>query len=336
MDAFELYGPIEKMRRKVDGLYQTVYITYQSANSISCFYDQQWGAHVNENTVRVIPLLLNNEKRELRKKYCLKLAGLPYNTTGKDLEDIVIKIGGKDCFIPKNSKNYKNLCYAYIHFDDEEKWKQAANKKIFYSKGPIKNQELILVDSKEKLCNICTRPNHEAKNCSMKNNSKKGPNRNQNRYDVDSHWTNMNKIWAQVARRGNQKNRNNINDKSNDRWPPSKENPYENGQIEKEYQESHEKKLHKNNNIAKEYEEKYQRLIEERSKDLNLIHKAYQNIKNQMSVLDKEIKDIKDKVTFKNKQREQKLAKAGMKRTKQMTVVKVKEKKQMKKNKWKK
>jgi hypothetical protein len=27
MDAFEIYGPIEKMCRKVDGLYQTVYIT---------------------------------------------------------------------------------------------------------------------------------------------------------------------------------------------------------------------------------------------------------------------------------------------------------------------
>jgi hypothetical protein len=53
--------------------------------------------------------------------------------------------------------------------------------------------------------------------------------------------------------------------------------------------------------MAREYEEKYQRLIEERSKDLELIHKAYQNIKNQMSDLDKEIKDIKGKVTIKKK-----------------------------------
>jgi hypothetical protein len=215
MDAFEIYGPIEKMHRKVDGLYQTVYITYPNANSVDVFYDKQWAAHVNENTVRVIPLLLENEKRELRKKYCLKLAGLPYNTTEKDLEDIIIKIGGKDCFIPKNPKNYKNLRYAYIHFDDEEKWKQAANKKIFYSKGPIKNQELRLVNPKEKLCNICARPGHKAKVCPIKN-KKNETNKNRNRYDVDSYWQNMNKIWAQVAKKGNEKKYNNQRNKSND------------------------------------------------------------------------------------------------------------------------
>jgi hypothetical protein len=89
---------------------------------------------MNKNTVRVIPLSLNNDKRELRKKFCLKLAGLPYNTTGKDLEDIVIKVEGKDCFIPENPKNYKNLRYAYIYFDNEERWKEAANKKSFIQK----------------------------------------------------------------------------------------------------------------------------------------------------------------------------------------------------------
>jgi hypothetical protein len=188
------------MRRKVDGLYQTVYITYQNAKSISCFYDQQWAAHVNKNTVRVIPLLLNNEKRELRKKFSLKLAGLPYNTTGKDLEDIVVKVGGKDCFILKNPKNYKNLHYAYIHFDNKEKWKSAANKKIYYSKGPIKNQELVFINTAEKLCNMYAKPNHVVKNCPMKN-LKKLTSKNQNRYDVDIHWNNMNKTWAQVAKK---------------------------------------------------------------------------------------------------------------------------------------
>jgi hypothetical protein len=314
MDAFRIYGPIEKIRRKVDGLYQTVYITYQKVESIGCFYNQQWAAHVNENTGRVIPLLLNNKKRELRKKFSLKLAGLPYNTTGKDLEDIVLKVGGKDCFIPKNPKNYKNLHYAYIHFDNEEKWKNAANKKIYYSKGPIKNQELIFVATAEKLCNMCAKPNHMVKNCPMKD-FKKSTNKVQNRYDVDSHWNNMNKTWAQVAKKGNQKNHNNNNNNRNNHPIPSKDNPYENGQVEKEYKESRERKSREAKDIAKKYEEKFAKLIEERSKDLEIIHKAYQDIKVKVSNLDKEIAQIKGNIKIKQSGREHQPAKVGAKRT---------------------
>jgi chromosome segregation ATPase len=245
----------------------------------------------------------------------MKLAGLPYNTTGKDLEDIVIKVGGKDCFIPKNPKNYKNLRYAFIHFDNEEKWKNAANKKILYTKGPIKNQELIFVDTAEKLCNMCARPNHMVKNCPMKN-LKKSTNRNQNRYDVDSHWNNMNKTWAQVAKKGNQKNSNYNNNNRNDRHILHKDNPYKNGQIEKEYKESREKKSREVKDIAKEYEEKFKKLIEERSKDLEIIHKAYQDIKAKVSSLDKEINQIKENIKNKQSGRESQSAKVETKRSK--------------------
>jgi hypothetical protein len=112
------------------------------------------------------------------------------------------------------------------------------------------------------------------------------------------------------------KNRNNNNNNRNDRHIPSKDNPYENGQIDKEYKESHERKSRENKDIAKEYEEKFAKLVEERSKDLELIHKAYQDIKAKVLTLDKEIAEIKGNIKNKKDAREQKSAKIGTKRMK--------------------
>jgi hypothetical protein len=69
--------------------------------------------------------------------------------------------------------------------------------------------------------------------------------------------------------------------------------------------------------VAKEYEEKFTKLIEERSKDLEIIHKVYQDIKFKMSNLDKEIIEIKGKMKAKQSGREQQSAKVGTKRTKE-------------------
>jgi hypothetical protein len=87
---------------------------------------------------------------------------------------------------------------------------------------------LIFVNTAKKLCNFCAKLNHMVKNCSMKN-TKKLPNRNQNRYDVNGYWNNMNKTWAQVAKKGNQKNHNNVDINRKDHPIPCKDNPYENG-----------------------------------------------------------------------------------------------------------
>jgi hypothetical protein len=59
------------------------------------------------------------------------------------------------------------------------------------------------------------------------------------------------------------------------------------------------------------------KLVEERSKDLKLIHKAYQDIKAKVSTLDKKIAEIKGNIKNKKNEREQKSVRLENKRTKQ-------------------
>jgi hypothetical protein len=299
VDAFGIYGDIEKVSRKIDGLYQTVYVTYQNKKSIERFYDNKWASHVNENTVRVIPIMLNDEKRKLRKQFVLKLAGLPYGTTGKDLSDIVNQVKGKACFIPKNPKNYKNLRYAYVYFANEESMNEAKKKNIFFSKGNIKNKELRFCDSKTKLCNMCNMPGHLVKNCPMKNNNKKLNNRQ--KYDVDNFWNNKSKSYAQAVKKNINKNDNNRSgNKDKKKFQPKirDDNPYNNGQIEKEYQQSRVSRDMKK--IEKEYEEKYKKLFQQKQDDLKQLHALYKDVLVQVKSIDEKIASLSLKVELEN------------------------------------
>jgi hypothetical protein len=300
VDAFEVYGKIEKVSRKIDGLYQTVYITYQNKNSIENFYDRQWASHVNENTVRVIPIMLNDEKRKLRKQFVLKLAGLPYGTTGKDLHDIVNQCKGKACFIPKNPKNYKNLRYAYVYFANEEDMKEAKKKCIYFSKGNYTNKELKFCDSKTKLCNMCNMPNHLVKFCPLKNNGKKL--NNQQKYDVDNFWNNKSKSYAQAVKKNiNKKENDKSGNKDKKKFPPGKrnDNPYSNGQVEKEYQQS--RKSLDMKKIEKEFEEKYERMFQQKQEDLKQLKLLYKDVIKQVKCLDEKIVTLSLKVELEAK-----------------------------------
>ena len=82
--------------------------------------------------VRVIPILLNEENCKLRKKYCLKLSGLPLGISSKDIYKLVKQVSGQTCLISKSLYNYKNLKYAYINFKHEEDMLIAKDIRITY------------------------------------------------------------------------------------------------------------------------------------------------------------------------------------------------------------
>ncbi|PKK61824.1 hypothetical protein RhiirC2_791243 [Rhizophagus irregularis] len=93
--------------------------------------------------VRVIQLLLNDESREDRYGYALKLTGLPFGTTGRELIELLKESGAKSVVILRNPKNYNLLKYAMVYFPGEDVLTEIASLKL-----NIKGSSAIQKDNK--------------------------------------------------------------------------------------------------------------------------------------------------------------------------------------------
>ncbi|PKY62427.1 hypothetical protein RhiirA4_488873, partial [Rhizophagus irregularis] len=157
--VFSKYGKIEDLYTRVKGLYQHAYIRYEQEDDINVFYSQ-WSCYLEQHTVRVIPLLLNDESRENRYGFALKLTGLPFGTTGREVNELLKGSGAKSVVIPRNPKNYNLLKYAMVYFPDEDVLTEAASLEL-----KIKGSVLFWLNLDEKACHACGSPEHIAKDC---------------------------------------------------------------------------------------------------------------------------------------------------------------------------
>ncbi|CAB4442046.1 unnamed protein product [Rhizophagus irregularis] len=146
--VFSKYGKIEDLYTRVKGLYQHAYIRYEQEDNINIFYFQ-WSCYLEQHTVRVIPLLLNDESREDRYGFALKLTGLPFGTTGRELNELLKGSGTKSVVISRNPKNYNLLKYAMVYFPNEDVLTEAASLEL-----KIKGSELFWLNLDEKACHV--------------------------------------------------------------------------------------------------------------------------------------------------------------------------------------
>jgi hypothetical protein len=172
--TFAKYGTIVDLRTRTRGLYQQAFIRYDSPTAVQPFYDDTWDVLIFRDAVRVIPLLLSEEKRILRKSYAIKLAGFPRGTTAHDLCQILQEVNAKSCFIPRAMNNYSLSCYAYINFVSEEAVFNAASKSFQYE-----GQELFWVSTDTPTCHACGHPDHMVALCPNKPNRTMTPKQQQ-------------------------------------------------------------------------------------------------------------------------------------------------------------
>ncbi|RGB27888.1 hypothetical protein C1646_768513, partial [Rhizophagus diaphanus] len=92
--VFSKYGQIKDLYTRVKEMYQHAYIRYVDKKDIEPFYSQ-WSCYLEQHTVRVIPLLLNEENRRQRYEFVLKLTGLPFGTTGREVNELLKGSGAK-------------------------------------------------------------------------------------------------------------------------------------------------------------------------------------------------------------------------------------------------
>ena len=121
---FSTYGSISRLSLDTKGIWQVAVITFDRADSIMGFYES-WGTILFKHLLRVYPLDLPNDQYELRKKFIVKLTGLPRGTTVIDLLDIIDAVQAKTCVIPKTGGNYTNRPFAYLTFASESDLNEA-------------------------------------------------------------------------------------------------------------------------------------------------------------------------------------------------------------------
>lgn len=161
--TFARYGNITKLTMRTRNLYQHAFITYESCENIQHFKGDVWVNFIIKDCVRVLPLTLTAEQREIRQKYCFKLAGLPTNCRAKDIIDFLKDINARSIFIPRNPNNYKQLNYAYINFESDKDLAAAAKTEYSYE-GNV----LYWCADNAKTCHICGNPDHMAAVCTNK------------------------------------------------------------------------------------------------------------------------------------------------------------------------
>ena len=112
---------------------------------------------------------LNQEEKENRNKYVLKLTELPFNTRSRDIQEIIDNVDAKTCFIPR-SLQYKTKPFAIVSFNNE-----IAYNKALASNYQFRNKSLKWCRAMDKTCHKCGDPQHIAVRCPFnikKNNFK--------------------------------------------------------------------------------------------------------------------------------------------------------------------
>ena len=139
-------------------MWQHAYITYDSPNAVALFHDS-WSRLIFNDCVRVYPCSLTKEQIQNRNEHHIKLTNLPFNTTSRDINDIIWATKAKSCYIPRSSQ-YKPKPFAILFFDSATALNDALKQNFTYGGN---NLEWVSADTK--LCHKCGSPTHIAVKC---------------------------------------------------------------------------------------------------------------------------------------------------------------------------
>ena len=145
---FGKYGTITNCVLQTKNMWQHAYITYDSPNAIALFFDN-WSRLVFNDCVRVYPYDLTKDQIKDRNEYRIKLTNLPFNTTSRDLNDIIRAKKAKSCYIPRSTQ-YKPKPFAILFFDNAITLNDAIKQNFAYGGN---NLEWVSADTK--LCHKC-------------------------------------------------------------------------------------------------------------------------------------------------------------------------------------
>ena len=144
----------------VRGLYYQCIVTFEHKTARLAF--QHWSFNYGKNSFRYYATILSKEDFEHRRKFGLKLTGLPMGTTAYDIQEGIKAVRELTCFIPcrPDSRSYQRERFAYVQFYDEATMTAALDCPLSY-----KGKPLYWVPTVTKTCHVCGSHLHMKRSC---------------------------------------------------------------------------------------------------------------------------------------------------------------------------
>ncbi|KAG9298722.1 hypothetical protein G9A89_012790 [Geosiphon pyriformis] len=76
-----------------------------------------WSVLVKKNSIRILPVVNQNDVISLRDTFKTKLVNFSFCCTAFEISDLVFQVGGHTCFIPRFSESYQCQCFAVVIFN---------------------------------------------------------------------------------------------------------------------------------------------------------------------------------------------------------------------------
>ncbi|KAG9300741.1 hypothetical protein G9A89_023539 [Geosiphon pyriformis] len=123
---------------------------------------KHWSVLVNKNSVRILPLVNQNETILFRDKFKAKLVNLPLGCTTFEISDMISQVGGQTCFIPHSPDSGCCSRFALVIFDSQSNLDSAVVKT-----GTLKKCHIWWETPGCRCCFRCQEMSHLAMDCKI-------------------------------------------------------------------------------------------------------------------------------------------------------------------------
>ncbi|KAG9297789.1 hypothetical protein G9A89_011304 [Geosiphon pyriformis] len=116
--ALSVFGSVTRVVLKPAGIWQYVVVYFEKLDSaVSAL--KHWSVLVDKDSVRILPLVNQNETILSHNKFKAKLVNLPPGCTVFKISNMISQIGGRTCFIPHSPDSGHCFWFALVIFDSQ-------------------------------------------------------------------------------------------------------------------------------------------------------------------------------------------------------------------------
>ncbi|KAG9302796.1 hypothetical protein G9A89_009573 [Geosiphon pyriformis] len=116
--ALSVFGSVTRVVLKPAGIWQYVVAYFEKLDS-AVFALKHWSVLMGKDSVRILPLINQNETILSCDKFRAKLVNLPPGCTAFEISDMIFQIGGQTCFISCSSDSGRRSWFALVTFDSQ-------------------------------------------------------------------------------------------------------------------------------------------------------------------------------------------------------------------------
>jgi hypothetical protein len=161
--ALSQFGSIINIKQQIINKWaytKVQFETSEQANNAS----NTWSILLGTDRIRILPIINQHKVLTERDTYSAKLVNLPWGTTAFELNDLLLQIKGKTCFIPRSPIKYNRQRFAIISFENETDLASAMTKNFI-----LRETKLWWELPSTRPCRICFSKDHITNECTYKN-----------------------------------------------------------------------------------------------------------------------------------------------------------------------